>query len=421
MEDFSQQSKIKIEKVTIAGIELQREYIKELIIYESITQPAITGTISLADYQGLKELKEVFAGDDLKISLLTENKENLTLKFKIYASQDNMIEYGKMFQSNNFSFCSEWMIDGLSRQISKPYKNKYIHEIIKDLLEECGAKVGIIEETMQLHETYVTPWWTPIHSIKHLLTYAKNKADVGGYVIFTDLKTDKVNVVTLDYLMKGNLGKYDKFTMTSGNISYEGKFEKATFETDFDIIRNLNNGFGCYRVYGFDFDRNKFYEIKDTVIEYKHKHLAKKIPINAKYIDKKYGTNFFSSLFPVFADGTTEDKIHKNLLDGYQRTFYSHVFSDTFKLNLSANGSSSRRAGMTAQIDFPSVNENVKADQSQPGPQQGKYKDQHKHFKGVTLIRDIKHIISNDQYMHLISLAVDGYQTFENPAVGEWK
>lgn len=417
-EIFQQLRKIKIEKISIAGIELKRELIQSLDIYESITQPAITGTISLADYQGLKELKEVFAGDSIELSYMTENSDNLTLKYSIFASQDNSIEQGKQFHTSVFSFCSSWMIDGMTRQISKPYKNKYIHEIIEDLLKECGAKIGYIEPTKQLLETFVTPLWTATHSIKHLLNYAKNTNDVGGYVIFTDMKTDKVNVVTLDYLMRENLGVYNKFAMNTGNTAFEGRIDQITFETDFDIIRNLNIGMGTYRVYGYDFDRNKFYEMNSSVVDYSHKHLANKLPINSKYIDKKYSTNLFTPLFSTFADGTVEDKILKDLLDGYQKTFYSHVFSDTFKINISSNASSSRRAGQIAQVDIPSIREHVKADTK---TQNAKYKDQHKHFKGKMLIRDIRHIIVNETYNQIISLVLDGYYDYKNSEPADWK
>lgn len=411
MEDYSQSSKVKIEKIKIAGIELQREYINNLSIYESICQPAITGNISLNDFQGLKELKEVFIGDDLEISFLTENRQPLNLKFKIFSSEANEVLKGRLFHSSKFGFCSPWMIDGMTKRYSKNYENKFIHEIIEDLLKHCGAKVGFIEPTMQLFETFVCPLWTPIHTIKHLLNYAKNKSEQGGYVIFTDLKSDKVNVMTIESMLNNKIGTYDKeFDMYPGNAAYEGSTPQITFETDFDIIRHLNVGMGKYIVQGFDFDRNDFYSIEDNIQKYDHSHLTNKFPIESKYLSTEYALTNFNPIFSTFADGTIEDKVLKDLLDGYQRTRYSHLFSDMFKINIFSNASTSRRCGMIASIKYPSINENVKGNNNQ-----------NKHFKGNALIRDIHHIIANEQYSHVISLALDGYHEFSDARPSAWK
>ena len=148
----------KFEKKTfkIKGVEILPQAISEVNIYESILNPGIMGNMTIADWQGLDEVGQVFGGDDFEIVFKTEDDTELSLKYKIYSNVTSN-DPGRSFNTSGYSFCSEWMIDGLTRQISKHYKDKYIHEIIKDLLTECGAKIGFIEPTKQKLNHFTTP------------------------------------------------------------------------------------------------------------------------------------------------------------------------------------------------------------------------------------------------------------------------
>jgi hypothetical protein len=398
-------TKIKLEKFTIKGIEILGETIASFDIYESVTQPGITGEIEFADWQGLNEIEQIFAGDDIEIAFSSEDKSVLSMKFKLYACENMQIHDKQTYKTMKYQFCSPWLIDALVRQISKPYKEKYLHEIIEDLLKECGAQIGFIEPMKQKMECFVTPLWTAIHSIKHILTFAKNKNDVGGYVLFTDLKTGKVNCCTIDYMYKKSLGYYEEFLFHPGNEFYEGKIRHITMESNYDIIRHINQGMNKYEVEGFWYDKNKFIVTKDTIKDYKHKHLGTKFPVNPEYLDKKYWSKEYTTLYPKQAAAVTNEKDFMDLLDGKQYFRYTMLFSDIFKLNISTQGETTRRVGWLAKVDVPSQNEETN-------------KDGYKDYKGDYLIRDIRHTYSQGVYMQFICLASDGFKMFTGNALG---
>ena len=56
---------LKISKASINGVEIQKDHIYLIDIYESLMQPGITGKIQILDFQAIVELGNVFGGDDL--------------------------------------------------------------------------------------------------------------------------------------------------------------------------------------------------------------------------------------------------------------------------------------------------------------------------------------------------------------------
>ena len=392
---------LRLTKISINNIDLLKEHVISIDIFESLSHPGITGRIELMDYQAINEYGNIIAGDDMVISFTVYGKENKAIetKFKIYANEGSRVLPGQMYNTVVYSFCSAWLIPGLSKKVSKNYKNKYIHEIVKDLLEECDANIGYIEPTKQKLENFVTPLWSPCHSIKHLLSVALNTSDLGGYLIWTDLRTDKVNVTTIDYLTKGNLGKFKEFMLYPANQRYEGKINALSFESSFDVIRLLNAGIKHQHI-SFDYDTGKHVVYEDDHEKLKNKHLAKKFPLPKSYLqDKHYTFPKFSAFYPQ-TDARIQDKSKlSDLLSG--RASNEHIFlsCDTIKINIVAPGEPERRVGWLAEVNFPSQNINA-------GDTTG-----FKQLKGDYLIADIRHTFSFViEYTQAISLVADGYK-----------
>jgi hypothetical protein len=77
-----------------------------------------------------------------------------------------------------------------------------------------GYKETKFIETKQTLERFVTPFWSPIKIIRYLMSFAldaKPKENItpkigegeqGGFLLFTDLKTGKVNFIPPSRLMK---------------------------------------------------------------------------------------------------------------------------------------------------------------------------------------------------------------------------
>lgn len=400
--------KLQISKVSINGVEVQKAYISMIEIFESLQQPGITGRIDLQDFQGIQELGNVIAGDELVLSFTVEGKENKPIesKFIIHSNEGNKIMPEHTYNTTVFGFCSPWLVPGLARKVSKHYTNKFVHEIIKDLLMECNAQIGFIEPTKQKLEIFVTPLWSPYHSIKHLLSFALNSEDKGGYLCWTDLKTGKVNITTLDYLLKGSLGKFNDFLINPANQSYEGRILNMTFETSFDLVRQMNAGIKHNHI-AFNYDTGKHISIEDSHEELTYKHLSKKFPLPSSYTsDKKYIFPKFTSIFPQTKAAPTSEKNLKDLVSGIANTEHTFLSADVFKINIMTPGEPERRVGWLAQLNFPSQNINAGA---------GNGRDtEYKQLKGEYLIRDIRHMFSFlTDYKQAITLISDGYKEHE--------
>jgi hypothetical protein len=386
----------ELKQITIKSEIVLPQAVGELNIYEGINNAGITGTFTIADWEGYDEVGEIFAGDDLQIEFKSTDQPDLVLKYKIYAAATG-VNVGNTFQPITYKFCSPWLIDAYTRQISKPYKEKFIHEIIKDLLEECGAEVGFIEPTKQKLDRFTTPLWTAIKSIHHLLTFAMNASDTGGYVFWTDMKDGKVNVTTMDYLFKGTMGtETSKFMSLPLNEFYEARINDLTFESYFDIIRYLNQGTAQTINTGYHYDKNKLYTFDKSVEKNTHTHLSTKLPINSKYNTKKYASVKGTYIYPNKDALITDDKLYTDLVDGKAKTRYVRLFSDIFKINIMTNPCSGRRAGHLVELEYQSANKGTPT--------------KNLHYSGKYLIRNIRHMIFNGVYNQAVTLICDGYK-----------
>lgn len=399
---------LKLRKITIKGYELNLATVSNIEIFESLTRPGITGLIDIKDYQALQELGNVFADDIISITFSVDNDENneLVLNFKIYTNEGSRQLALNTYDVLRLGFCSPWLVDGLCRNLSKAYSNKKISYIFEDLLKECGADIGYIEPTKQELESFVTPYWTAYHSIKYLTHFALNENDLGGYICWTDLRSGKVNVTTLDYLLSGKLGKYKEgFTVYPANYRFSGRVKNILIESSYDTIRMVNNGMPETRYYAFNYDTKQIVNTTDNIASFKSTRLSKKFPLSINYNTDRYVSHKYSPLFPQTANSiaSDENKI-MDLLNGYSKTNYAYMSSDVFKINIESLGEINRRVGWLTELDYPSVAANSNQNNDPVG---------NKQLKGMYLIREIKHQFSLLQdYTQYITLVNDGY--FEN-------
>ena len=405
---------LKINKITIKNIPIEASYVSTIDIFESLTQPGITGYINIQDYQGLRELGSIFAGDEITFSFGIQDESNdLNLSFYIYTDEGSSINPLLLYDTLHLGFCSKWLIDGLSKAVSRPYKDKFIHEIIDDILKtECPeAEIGFIEPTIQKLEHFLSPRWSPIHTINYLLSFAMNAEKIGGYIMWTDLKTKKINITTIDYLAKGNFDKSTiSFNILPGNKRYAGQIVSSNFESSYDSIRMINSGLQDTIFYGFNFDKKKFTTSKDKNTDLKNKRLSKKLPIQSKYKeDKKYSRYRFSPLFPstdnsIAGDDTKLD----NLVNGSLYGYYTFLTSDLFKINIETIGETTRRVGQLVLLEYPSQNNNAGGN------------DDNNQLKADYLIREIRHSFSSyTDYKQYITLIIDGYNN-HNADMIQW-
>jgi len=406
--DVKQTSNFTLNTFKIRGFDIDPSVIIQLDIFESIVMPGITGCVVIKDWQGAKELGEIFAGDDVEISWSSPDTKPINIILKVFGSYGDQVQDDQTYKTTKLHFCSSWYIDAFTRQLSKPYINKSVSEIIDDLLKECGA-TNYVEPTSQRLERFVTPLWTPMHSIRHLMKFAMDTQGHGGYLLFTDIISDTVICTTINKLLAGDLGyNTSEITFNAVNQVYEGNTNKLTLESNFDTIRFANQGMGKTNLIGFDFDSNKIIATNESITQYKHEHLGNYFPMLKDFESDKYSSTKFMWKSINSAFQKRHSKELEELLVGHLRTRYSHLFSDVFKINLGAPGSTLRRAGQIVKLNFPSVD--YKLDPTKKDMQ----------FDGNYLIRDIRHVFMFGDYAQAITLCSDGYKQMKRTDLMEW-
>ena len=404
---------VKINKVTIGKHNVALSTISHIDVFESLTQPGITGYIHIKDYQGLQEIGSVFAGDDVKISLdvVGDKSKEITMSFKVYTNEGSKQLNLNTYDYLQLGFCSPWIIDGLVKNVSKAYSNKLISDIVGDLLKnECGASIGYIEPTLQKLETFVSPYWTPYHIIKHLLGFAMNQSKQAGYVCWTDMRSGKVNVTTLDYMLQGNLGTYETFIVNSANPRYSGRVKNMMIESNYNTVRQVNTGLPNTKFHSFNFDKMKIVTTKNDASKTGITRLSKYFPMNSKYIGDSYISHVYTPLFPQTAEsiGSDDTKL-EYLIEGQEKNFYNMLSVDTIKINIETLGEMNRRVGWLAELDYPSAG--VNSNDLTGHPQ----------YKGTYLIREIRHTFSlMSDYNQYITLVSDGFKEFKNADIVTW-
>lgn len=392
-----------LKDIKIKGISLLPQALGEMNIYEGINNPAILGDFTIADWQGFQEVGEIFALDDVEITFATAERDELKLKYKIYASNSS-VNATATFHPVTYRFCDPWLIDAFTRSISKPYKEKYIHEIIEDLLKECGASIGFIEPTKQKLHMFTTPLWTALKSINYLLSFALNKDGRGGYTFWTDLKTGKVNVCSMDYLFAGKYGKEDtKYMSLPQNQFYESRIDQLSIEDNFDILRYANVGIGRTIHQGYYYDKNKLMTSEKAINEFPYTHLGKKLPINKLFTDNKYASIKGNYLYPCKDGLVQDDNELKDMIEGKVQNHYIKLASDIFKVNIVTNPNSTRRVGKLAELEWQSENKTITSQNLQ--------------LSGWYLQRSIRHCIFNGLYSPVVTLISDGFQQSQNDLI----
>jgi hypothetical protein len=409
--------KLSIEKLAIVtkngkNVPIDPSYVIAMNMYESITQPGITGDITFTDWQGAKESGEIFAGDVLEFGFSTEGADkSQSMFFTVYASSGDVPNVDG-YNQTTYQFCSTWLVEALTRQVSKVYYNKRISAIVQDLLEECGVShVEHIEPTKQILENFVAPLWNPIHTIKHLLSMATSEdGDQGGYVFWTDFDNEGIYCMPMHMIMEGTISLPDEsspYVTEAHNPYYKNLIHSHVVESDFDVVQMVNAGLGNTKIVGFDYDRLDFVTTDLKVGDYEHAHVSNRLPLNEDYVEDAYSSTHFSTLYPSNDVQVDHENKIKELVEGRMKNHYSLLFSDLIKMNLHVNADTMRRAGELIHLVFD-VPDGM---DSQHGS---------KMYTGTYVIRDIRHMISFGNYSQAITVCGDGYKEISRDDLVKW-
>ncbi len=402
---------VKFQYLKIKGQKIPSDKIIELNIFEAIDFPAISGNVIIDDWTGMKEIYNFFANDLVEISFHREGDPPILMAFVLSESGDESPQMGEHHKKIRFDFCSPWWVNARTFKISTAWNDKYIHEIITDLIGICGGKAGIILKTKQKLERFVAPNWSPIRIMRKLAEMAVDDLGCGGFLIWTDISDGAVNFMNLNSLMVNdstqNYGTVPfKISLNVKNQRSPEKVFTMNIENSFDILKNGTTGVANTRTLSFDYDRTAVVDMTSRVDEYGHSHLSTKMPINTIFLGEPYQTTKVSTYYPNNRELIQTEKESESLQVGSLVNKQTMLLADLVKINLTTVGEhKAKRAGRLIWLDVPYSTEK-----------------QHEQYTGTYLIKNLRHRIEGSKYMNVCTLVCDGLKQMssERPDIINW-
>ena len=284
---------------------------EELNIYEDLFSNVLRGTFTFIDNQGLAETIPIIGDETLIISFSTpgagskqdsvgdelesgtSSEEVFEQRFRVYdCIEDTTAEKSKFYKL--FFVSPEYIINTKSK-ISKGYKGRFYHHIVKDALKKINKKISLpwqkkvfIEKTAT-PQNVIVPNWTPFQAINfcasrslssavedtEIETPEKNQAPFAPgslFVFYEKLGTgffyESIETMIVKQSTKKQIPLYQYMPKAAGEknkgsigMEFYG-VDKFEFKSSFKALENL--GFGMYgsKLIAYDPIRMKYDEVK---------------------------------------------------------------------------------------------------------------------------------------------------------------
>ena len=294
---------------------------EELNIYEDLFSNVLRGTFTFIDNQGLAETMPIIGDETLIISFSTPgagskletqevhgeqyfksgsgSEEVFEQMFRVYdCIEDTTGERTKIYKL--FFVSPEYIVNTKSK-ISKGFKGKFYHQIVKNALNKINVKINpkwrkrsFIEKT-GTPQNVIVPNWTPFQAINFCASRslsssiedteienpAKNQkpfAPGSLFVFYEKLGTgffyESIETMIVKQSTKKQVPLYQYVPKTAGKeqgsigMEFFG-VEKFEFKSSFKALENL--GFGMYgsKLIAYDPIRMKYDEVKYDYYEKK--------------------------------------------------------------------------------------------------------------------------------------------------------
>ena len=285
-----------------------------LDIYEDFFSNVLKGTLDFIDNQGLAETIPIIGDEDLVISfgtpgsegtgtdfqekreLASQDKSEETTKqiFKIYDCQEVNLTEGQAGKAYRLYFVSYEYVLNLKRKISKGYKGKFYHTIVKDALDKINEdiipkyqKSHFIEKTAT-PQNVIIPNWNPFQAInfcasrsvsyqeeesehddpeKNQLPFAPGSLFVFYEKLGTGFFYESIESMIIKQRAKRRVPLY-QYTPKSATgrteniaLDYFG-VDRYEIRSSFKTLENLGNGMYGSKLIAYDPVRMKYDEIK---------------------------------------------------------------------------------------------------------------------------------------------------------------
>ena len=230
----------------------------QMVIYEDIFNPSITGFIEIDDFVGGLEKFQLTGGEGISIRILRPNGYDIlidrndlivhSISNGVYAA-NNSIKY-------TLEFVSKGTVVSQKKRIYRSYgNNTSLSDIITDICtEDLGKSINIAKNLPKIDSTFISPGYSPLSAIQYL---AKRCGVDGDYYLFFDRLTTGYTFASLKNLRnlapKVSGGNTDNiytivYKPAMGYIENKGaetvmRAEYVNPEENFNHMINMNHGF----------------------------------------------------------------------------------------------------------------------------------------------------------------------------------
>ena len=328
---------------------------EELDIYEDLFSNVLRGTLRFVDNQGLGETMPIIGDETLIISFSTpgadstlssvgdelesgtSSEEVFEQLFRVYdCIEDTTGEKSKIYK---LFFVSQEHIISTKSKISKGYKGRFYHQIVKDALNKINTKIALpwrkkvfIEKT-GTPQNVIVPNWTPFQAINFCASRSlssniedteiedsqKNQkpfAPGSLFVFYEKLGTgffyESIESMIVKQTTKKQIPLYQYIPKAAGDQNSVGVgffgVDKYELKSSFKTLENL--GFGMYgsKLIAYDPIRMKYDEVK-------YDYYEKKENPTTSYEDRSTGA-------------TVEEPDPSQAKDDSQRVFADFIATD---------------------------------------------------------------------------------------------
>ena len=285
-----------------------------LDIYEDLFSKVLRGTFTFVDNQGLAETVPIIGDEDLVISygtpgsegtgtdfqkkrdLSSEDKseEVIRQKFKVYDCIENPLTEEGSAKVYKLFFVSWEYVISTKIKISKGYKSRFYHQVVKDSLKKINTKIDpeyrknfFIEKTATPQNTII-PNWTPLEAIDFCASRSTSAVEEESdqdepdqnqlpfapgslFVFYEKLGTgffyESIESMIIKQKGKGSIPLYQYAPKTTERadtnlaLQYFG-VDKFEIKSSFKTLENLGLGMYGSTLIAYDPIRMKYDEVK---------------------------------------------------------------------------------------------------------------------------------------------------------------
>lgn len=247
---MKRQSQFKYEKAEITSERLKdfpmdvRPLIVELVLYESLDKPYITGQIAISDDQGIFDSIGFSGTERLHIQMMSEFAESKSDKVVMDRSfiMSGIDRIEKSSNAGNssvylFSLIDEHAFVSKTKNISRSIKDDLQKEILKLCQNECGKNVDLSysQGTVQNNFRGVIPYMHPLEAASWLTT--KATTDLGApYYLYASIHDTNLRLGSLDKMLEQDpWNKALPYTYSPSNVQRQEE-DGGSDEQYFQIV-----------------------------------------------------------------------------------------------------------------------------------------------------------------------------------------